>query len=223
MVRLNRFLVLGLVLSLVGAAGSFAADRVARVRPISEAELGPMLAGLLEGTRSKVGALEGAKPTNLPKPPAILRTVAHLPDLMGPFLDYSTVLAQHGTLSRRDAELLTLRVSWNCQSEFEWGHHESYARLEGMTREEIARITKGPEAEGWSTKDRALLRAADQLHAKQQIDDAVWKELAARYSEAQLVEIPFVVGHYTMLSMVANSTEVELEERYERLPTKVAP
>ena len=218
MVSMRRFLVLFVTAGLVAAAGSFAADAVKRVRPLPEAELSPMLSGLLEGTRSKVGSLEGAKPTALPKPPAILRTIAHLPDLMGPFLDYSTVLAQHGTLSRRDAELLTLRVSWNSQSEFEWGHHASYARLEGMSEEEITRITKGPEAEGWSAKDRALLRAADQLHTTQQIDDSVWKVLAMHFSEPQLVEIPFIVGHYTMLSMVANATGVELEDRYERLP-----
>lgn len=221
MARLNRLLLLAVLTVVAFAAVGIAKERVARVRPLSDAEMSPVVAQLLEGTRSKVGSLEGASATALPKPPAILRTIAHLPDLLPPFLDYSTVLAQHGTLSRRDSELLTLRVSWNCQSEFEWGHHAPYARLAGMTEEEIARVTKGPEAPGWSTRDRALLRAADQLHSDQQIDDATWKELADRFSPAQLVEIPFVVGHYTMLSMVANSTGVELEARYERLPSGV--
>ena len=55
------------------------------------------------------------------------------------------------------------------------------------------------------------MRAADQLHAGQQIEDDVWQGLAGEWNDAQLVEIPFVVGQYTMLSMVANSTGVELE------------
>jgi 4-carboxymuconolactone decarboxylase len=220
MVRLTLFLVVTALITVVVAAGSFAKESVSRVRPLPDADWSPELVRLLEGTRDRVASLEGALPTAKPKPPAILRTLAHHPDLVGPFLDFATVLAQQGALSRRDSELLALRASWNCQSEFEWGHHALYARALGLTEKEIDRITKGPEAGGWSAEDRALLRAADQLHTAQQIEDAVWKELAARFSEKQLVEIPFIVGQYTMLSMVANSTGVELEAGYDRLPEK---
>jgi alkylhydroperoxidase family enzyme len=146
--------------------------------------------------------------------------MAHHPKLLGPFLGFATALAQQGTLSRRDSEMLALRASWNCQSEFEWGHHVVYAEAAGLSDSEIARIPVGPEALGWSAEDRSLLRAADQLHAGQQIEESVWQALSSRYSEAQLVEIPFVVGQYTMLSMVANSTGVMLEPGLDRLPPK---
>ena len=109
--------------------------------------------------------------------------------------------------------------AWNCQSEFEWGHHLEYALNAGISRAEVDRIPAGPGADGWSDTDRALLEAADQLHAKQDITDEVWSKLAAQYSDKQLVEILFVVGEYTMLSMVVNASGVELEEGYESLPT----
>ena len=75
-----------------------------------------------------------------------------------------------------------------------------------------------PSAEGWSVSERALLEAADELHERQNISDEVWKKLAADYSDKQLVEILFVVGQYTMLSMFVNSSGVELEPGYEPLP-----
>ena len=155
--------------------------------------------------------------------PGMLKTVAHHPELMDPFLDFSTVIAQRGALSRRDSELLAMRAAWNCQSEFEWGHHLEYALEAGFSREEIARIPVGPSAEGWSASERTLLEAADELHERQQISDEVWAKLAASYSEKQLVEVLFVVGQYTMLSMFVNSAGVELEPGYEPLPTMPLP
>ena len=44
------------------------------------------------------------------------------------------------------------------------------------------------------------------------------QRLRARYDDAQLVEIPFVVGQYTMLSMVANGTGVAVEPGLPELP-----
>ena len=125
---------------------------------------------------------------------------------------------REGELSRRESELLALRTSWNARSEFEWGHHVEYGRAAGLSNSEIDQIVIGPDAPTWSTEDRILLRAADELFAAQNLSDETWLALAERYSEAQLVEIPFVVGQYTMLSMVANATGVELEEGYAGLP-----
>ena len=85
---------------------------------------------------------------------------------------------------------------------------------------EIERIPDGPDAPGWSEPDRALLRAADELHASQQISDATWGALRSRFSDAQLVELPFVVGQYTMLSMVANATGVPLEPHLPDMPRR---
>lgn len=206
------------VIALGIVQGSAAEESSSRVRPLPAAEWSPEVREVLGGTYDRVAALEGAAPSENPKTLNILRTIAHHPKLLAPFLGFATALAQEGALSRRDSELLALRASWNCQSEFEWGHHGVYARAAGLTEAEILMIAEGPGAKGWSEEDRALLQAADQLHSSQQITDEVWKRLAARFSETQLVEIPFVVGQYTMLSMVANSTGVELEAGYEALP-----
>lgn len=190
-----------------------------RISPLPESEWSPELRSLLGQTHDRVAKLEGgARSDAAPKTLNILKTMAHHPQILGPFLGFATAIAQEGALSRRDSELLALRASWNCRSDFEWGHHVEYARAEGMTDVEIERIPRGPTAKGWSAEDRVLLQAADQLHAGQQIDDEVWRQLAGRFSKAQLVEISFVVGQYTMLSMIANSTGVVLEPGYDRLP-----
>ncbi len=152
------------------------------------------------------------------KPLAILATIARHPTLLQPFLDWSAALALQGELSRRDSEILALRAAWNCRSPFEWGHHVLYARAAGLGTTEIERIARGPDAAGWSAEDADLLRAADELHVSKDISHETWVRLRGRLTDAQLVEIPFVVGQYTMLSMVANATGVPVEAGLEPLP-----
>jgi 4-carboxymuconolactone decarboxylase len=150
--------------------------------------------------------------------PNLVRAIAHHPDLLDPFLGFAAALATRGALPRRASELLALRAAWNCRSEFEWGHHAVYARAAGCSDAEIEAVAVGPAAPVWSETDRALLVAADELHAQNAVTDATWAALASRWSAAQLVEIPFVVGQYTMLSMVAGALRVPLEEGLPRLP-----
>lgn len=195
-----------------------ASSESGRLPPMPESEWSGEVREMLLGTQARVASLEGSGRREPTQVLAILRTLAYHPRLMKPFLGFATAIAQQGVLSRRESELLALRASWNCQSDFEWGHHVKYAQVAGLSDAEIARIAEGPEAAGWSAADRDLLLAADQLHLRQQIDDDVWRRLASRYEPAQLVELPFVVGQYTMLSMVANSTGVELEAGHSPLP-----
>ena len=153
-------------------------------------------------------------------PPNILWMISHHPALLEPFLAFAATLALRGVLTRRDSEILALRAAWNCSSSFEWGHHVEFARAAGMTEVEVAKLAVPPEAGDWSAHDRLLILAADQLHHHQSIDDETWVALARDLSPAQLVELTFVVGNYTMLSMVANATEVPLEAGLPAMPTR---
>ena len=149
--------------------------------------------------------------------PRILGTVAKHPHLLAPMLQFSSAIAS-GVLPRRASEILALRASWNCQSQFEWENHVGYGLAAGLSDEEIARLAGGDPSEGWTPEDAALVRAADELHAGQDIQDKTWAALASSWSEAQLIEIPFVVGQYTMLSMVAKSTGVPVDPAKPKLP-----
>ena len=48
----------------------------------------------------------------------------------------------------------------------------------------------------------------DELTATFDVTDETWAALAAHYAAPKLVEILYVVGQYTMLSMVANAAGV---------------
>lgn len=81
----------------------------------------------------------------------------------------------------------------------------------GLSDDDLARITKGPRADGWSSADSALLEATDALHADQLIPDATWKRLTERYGERELMDLIFIAGQYTFVSMWARSAGLPLE------------
>jgi 4-carboxymuconolactone decarboxylase len=137
-------------------------------------------------------------------PARTMTILARQPDLLAPFLGWAAALALQGVLSPRDHELLALRVASQCGSEFEWVEHVEYARAASLTDDEIARVAKPLDDGTWTETERALLCAADELTTDYDVTDATWAILSRHYGQSELVEILFVVGQYTMLSMVAN-------------------
>lgn len=128
-----------------------------------------------------------------------------------------TVWAYHimGDTSRlrpREREILILRIGWLCQAEYEWGQHVIFGREAGLTDEEIARIKAGPDAEGWTEFESALLRAVDELHADACVSDITWEQLAKEYDDLQMMDVVFTVGQYNLVSMALNSFGVQLDE-----------
>lgn len=121
------------------------------------------------------------------------------------------VMGDTSRLAPREREILILRIGWLCEAEYEWGQHVIFGRDAGLTDEEIQRIKAGPDADGWSDFDSALLRATDELHKDACISDATWTELSQQYDQQQMMDVVFTVGQYNMVSMALNSFGVQLD------------
>jgi len=141
----------------------------------------------------------------------IFQTMARHPKLMKRWLPFGGWLLARGVLPARDRELLILRTAWNCQADYEWGHHVELAEAAGVTEDEIDRVTTGPDASDWDPFEATLLRAADELHGDARITDATWSRLADRYDDKALIELLMVVGQYHLVSFFLNSAGVERE------------
>ena len=137
--------------------------------------------------------------------------MARHPALLESWLTFGHHVLQASSIPARDREILILRIGWLCQSEYEFGQHTLVGKEVGLSDEEILRITKGPEATGWSVFDATLIRASDELHENAFISDETWKVLASQYDEKQLLDVIFTVGQYNLVSMVLNSCGVQRE------------
>lgn len=117
----------------------------------------------------------------------------------------------------RDRELAILRIGWLSQAPFEWGSHVKIAKRNGITSEEIARVIEGSSAPGWSKRDRAILRAVEQLHFDSMIGDDTWSDLQEFYNDKKLIELVILAGQYKTVAYYQNSLRLPLPEGNEGL------
>ena len=163
------------------------------------------LSELSDEQREILGRAGGDRPLN------IFLTLARHPKLLKRWTVFGTHVLNKSTLPDRERELAILRIGHLCRSGYEWSQHVRIGKDTGLTDEEIERIREGPEAPGWSGADRAILRAADELHADAFISDATWDELKRTYGDNQVIDLIFTVGNYTLVSMALNTLGVQLE------------
>ena len=150
----------------------------------------------------------------------IFKTLAHHPKLLKRWLVFGNHVLAKSSLPPRERELVILRIGWLCQAEYEWAQHVVIGRGSGLSDEEIARVTKGPDAPGWNELDRALLRATDELHGDAFISDATFQELSQQLETRQLIALIFAVGQYNLVSMALNTLGVQLEKGAAGFPAK---
>ena len=143
----------------------------------------------------------------------IFRTLAHAPKALRAFLVWGNyILSRRNDLPEREREMVILRTGWNCRSGYEFAQHTRIGKDCGLTEDDIARIKQGPDAEGWTALESAMLRAADELHEDQFVSDTTWAELEP-LGEKGRMDVVFTVGQYTQVSMMLNTFGIQLEDQ----------
>jgi len=142
----------------------------------------------------------------------VMQVMANHPPLASSFLTYYKFLLAHSTLTVRVVEIVTLRVAWRQQSEYEWTQHVAIAKGIGLGEADIEAIRQGTGPATWSELERLAASAVDQLIDRQQIDDKTWDALASHLSRKEIMELLFIIGTYTMLCWAFSAMGVQLEQ-----------
>jgi len=137
------------------------------------------------------------------------RMMVQHPSLYRSYIPFGEKLMRGSELPARDREILILRTCELCAESYETTHHALIGRNIGMSDAEVAAARAG--GGGLAPFEQALVRAAEELVGDHCLSDATWALLAERYSQAQLMELVFLVGEYVMLSMVTNSFGMPVE------------
>jgi alkylhydroperoxidase family enzyme len=151
------------------------------------------------------------------EPLRLFRTLAHNERVLSRFL--AGGLLDKGSISLRDRELAILRTTARCGSEYEWGVHVAFfSTRAGLSRDEVHATCARDVSAAFSARDRAILELCDALHERAQIDDALWRRLAAEFEPAQIVELIALAGFYHTVSFATNALRIELEAGAARFP-----
>ena len=127
------------------------------------------------------------------------------------FLPYSAVLLNWGKLPKADKELVILRVGHLRGSRYELQQHRRLARSRGVDPATQERIFAGPDSEGLSERQRALLRATDEFVGDRDLSDATFAALARHLSRLQIIEFCALAGHYDAIAGILASLRVPMD------------
>jgi len=151
-----------------------------------------------------------ARRQHLPKVNLFTTLSIHRPLLMA-WLPYSAYLLFAGKLSRKDAELVILRVAHLRDCEYELQQHRRLARTRGVAEELQAKIFEGPDAEGLTDRQRALITATDELIVTRGISPQTWATLSSHLTRPQLIEFCMLAPQYDSLAATISALKIPLD------------
>ena len=142
-------------------------------------------------------------------PPHLFTTLGRHRRLFRGWLHFAGRLMPGGLLPRRESELVILRVAHLRSCRYEFDHHVRLGRRADVTAADVDRVQAGPDAEGWTDRERSLLAAVDELHATADLADATWAAVRDHLDERRAIELVLLVGHYEMLATAIGTLRIQ--------------
>ncbi|WP_026919090.1 carboxymuconolactone decarboxylase family protein [Gordonia shandongensis] len=172
-----------------------------RVQPGTFGDLGPV-------NWLVVQALSAASGT---RNAHIFATLGRSKGLFRGWLHFSSRMMPFGELSRRETEMIIIRVAHRRDCDYELDHHRRLGARAGIDEEMFARILDGPDA-AWGDRERTLLLAADELIDRHDLSDEVWSALRRHLSERKAVAFTLLVGQYDMLATTITALRIQRDD-----------
>jgi 4-carboxymuconolactone decarboxylase len=186
--------------------------RIPRLRPEELSDDARGVFGALGAVRTGQESGRAVTPGATAQANHVLQTFANHPTLAKSFLNFNGyLLSAQLTLPLRLRQIAIQRVAWNRHCPYMWSSHLRVSLPVGLTAEDFDAVAAGPASPHWSGIERAVVVAADDLESRSFMSDSTWDSLTAELSRQQIMDLIFVIGCYTALSMFMNAAQVERE------------
>ena len=176
-------------------------NEIARIPPGGRRELGPV-----NWVISRIAARSIRAPHM-----HLFETLGQHKVFFWAFLLYSGELLNRGKLPKMDKELVILRVGHLRGSEYELQQHRRLGRSRGVDDGLQEKIFAGPDAEGLTGRQRALLRAVDEFITDRDLSDETFAALSAHLSRQQIIEFCALAGHYDTIAGILAALRVPMD------------
>ena len=125
---------------------------------------------------------------------------------LGDYLRYKT------RLEPRLSEFVILMAARSWSQHYEWAVHYPIAIKAGVKPEVAQAIAERRRPSGMTAEESTLYDFCDELIRTQAVGDATYARMVSAFGEAGVVDTVGIVGYYTMLAMVLNTTRTPAPE-----------
>ena len=155
----------------------------------------------------------------------LTRYFAHCPEQALGLMGFGGALKRNRTLPDRLVELVRLRVAFFNQCRSCMAIRYSDAVADGVTEGLVCSLERPQEAENLSAAEKVAIRYGELMATDHlAIDDAMYADLRAHFSEAQIVELGMTVAFFVGFGRLAATWHMveELPEAF-KTAEKIAP
>ena len=156
----------------------------------------------------------------------LMRYFAHVPDLVPGLVAFSGGLKRNRTLPERLVELMRLRIAFFNQCRSCMAIRYTDAVNDGLTEELVCSLEQPEEAEDLSDAEKAAVRFGELMATDHlRIDDAMYAELRAYFSQAQIVELGMTAAFFVGFGRLAATYHMveELPQAFQEAEAKLSP
>jgi 4-carboxymuconolactone decarboxylase len=137
---------------------------------------------------------------------ALLRS----PELMKRTRGLSDYLRFESVLPGWLREFVILMTARQWGQTYEWNAHYAIAMDEGLSPDIAQAIAEGRRPEGMVREEAILYELCLELQRNHSVSDATYEKAVERFGEQGVVEVVSLMGYYTMISMILNTSRAPL-------------
>jgi alkylhydroperoxidase family enzyme len=138
--------------------------------------------------------------------------MAHAATNFRPLLRLGTSILTEQQLSGGLRELAILRVAALSPAQYEWVQHVPIAKLMGVTDAQVEALERGDVAAAcFGPQEQLVLRFTTELVQGVRASDAVFSEMAQRFSPQEIVELILAIGFYMTMARLMETTAIDID------------
>jgi 4-carboxymuconolactone decarboxylase len=107
-------------------------------------------------------------------------------------------------------EFVILMTARQWGQNYEWNAHYALAIDEGLSPQIAQAIAEGRRPPGMVDEEEILYELCMELQRNHQISDATYARALERFGEQGVVEVVSLMGYYTMIAMILNTSRAPL-------------
>jgi alkylhydroperoxidase family enzyme len=145
--------------------------------------------------------------------PNIMKALANSPKLARAISQPGQYFMSQLSLSPRLRELAVLILMKRLSCEYGFVNHIGVALKTGVTRDQLDHIDSYQTGLLFSDDDKLVLRYAEDLTLKAQVDDHLFREVERRLGTLNVLDLNAAVGFWNMMARNLNGLLIDLEPK----------
>ncbi len=152
-----------------------------------------------------------AKQFNLQDVPNVVKALSNSPKLAKRVFPLGDYFMHESALDPRLRELAVLTLMQRLNCNYGFVRHISIAERTGISRAQIDNISSYQTSSLFNDDDKRIIKYAEDLTLKGQVDDTLFREIEGKIGRQNLVDLTGAIAFWNMMARNLNALQVDLE------------